>query len=52
MKTAMDYNCFIQGIDTRVLGEKLLNVALYASAVSSDDLGVCIMFEEDGFQND
>ncbi|MEE3496548.1 MAG: N-6 DNA methylase [Butyrivibrio sp.] len=41
-KTAMDYICFKQGIDTKEFGEKLLNAALYASEVSSDDTGVNI----------
>ena len=41
-KTAMDYICFKNGIDTKEFGEKLLNVALYGSEVSSDDTGVNI----------
>lgn len=41
-KTAMDYICFKNGIDTKVFGEKLLNAALYGSEVSSDDTGVNI----------
>lgn len=41
-KTAMDYICFKSGIDTKEFGEKLLNVALYGSEVSSDDTGVNI----------
>ena len=41
-KTAMDYICFKNGIDTKTFGEKLLNAALYSSEVSSDDTGVHI----------
>ena len=41
-KTAMDYICYKQGIDTKEFGEKLLNAALYGSEVSSDDTGVNI----------
>ena len=41
-KTAMDYICFKNGIDTKAFGEKLLNAALYGSEVSSDDTGVNI----------
>ena len=41
-KTAMDYICFKQGIDTKEFGEKLLNAVLYGSEVTSDDNGVNI----------
>lgn len=41
-KTAMDYICFKNGIDTKEFGEKLLNAALYGSEVTSDDTGVSI----------
>ena len=41
-KTAMDYICFKNGIDTKEFGEKLLNAALYGSEVSSDDTGINI----------
>ena len=41
-KTAMDYICFKNGIDTKEFDEKLLNAALYSSEVSSDDTGVNI----------
>ena len=41
-KTAMDYICFKNGIDTKTFGEKLLNAALYGSEVTSDDTGVNI----------
>lgn len=41
-KTAIDYICFKQGIDTKEFGEKLLNAALYGSEVSTDDTGVNI----------
>ena len=41
-KTAMDYLCFKNGIDTKELGEKLLNAALYGSSVSADNDGINI----------
>ncbi len=41
-KTAMDYICFKNGIDTKAFGEKLLNAALYGSEVTSDDTGINI----------
>ena len=41
-KTAMDYICFKNGIDTKEFGEKLLNATLYGSEVTSDDTGVSI----------
>ncbi|MBO7720464.1 SAM-dependent DNA methyltransferase [Candidatus Saccharibacteria bacterium] len=41
-KTAMDYICFKNGIDTKEFGEKLLNATLYSSEVTSDDTGVNI----------
>ena len=41
-KTAMDYICFKNGINTKKFGEKLLNAALYSSEISSDDTGVNI----------
>ena len=41
-KTAMDYICFKQGIDTKEFGEKLLHAALYASEVSADETSVSI----------
>ena len=41
-KTAIDYICFKQGIDTKEFGEKLLDAALYGSEVISDDTGVNI----------
>ena len=42
MKTAMDYICFKNGIDTKVFGKKLLNAVLYGSKVTSDGAGVNI----------
>ena len=36
VKTAMDYICFKNGIDTKEFGEKLLNAVLYGSKVTSD----------------
>lgn len=41
-KTAMDYVCFKNGIDTKEFGEKLLNAALYGSEITSDDTVVNI----------
>ena len=41
-KTAMDYICFKNGIDTKEFGDKLLNVVLYGSEVTSDATGVNI----------
>lgn len=41
-KTAIDYICFKQGIDTKAFGEKLLNATLYCSEVSSDNTGINI----------
>ena len=41
-KTAMDYICFKNGIDTKEFGEKLLNAAMYGSDVTSDNTGVNI----------
>lgn len=41
-KTAMDYICFKNGIDTKAFGEKLLNATLYGSEITSDDTGVNI----------
>ena len=43
-KTAMDYICFKQNIDTKEFGEKLLNATLYASKVTSNSKGVSIKF--------
>lgn len=41
-KTAMDYICFKNGIDTKAFSEKLLSAVLYGSEVSSDDTGINI----------
>ena len=41
-KTAMNYICFKQGIDTKEFGEKLLNATLYSSEVSTDNNFVSI----------
>lgn len=41
-KTAMDYICFKQGIDTKEFGEKLLNAVLYGSEVSPAETSVNI----------
>lgn len=41
-KTAMDYICFKNGINTKEFGDKLLNAVLYGSEVTSDNTGVNI----------
>lgn len=51
-KTAMDYICCKNGIDTKEFGEKLLNAALYGSEISSDDTGVNIKIRKDGDSDD
>ena len=51
-KTAMDYLCFKKNIDTKELGEKLLNTTLYTSEVSSDDGNVIIKLKKGGDNND
>ena len=47
-KTAIDYICYKQGIDTKEFGDKLLNVTLYASTVSSSSTGVNIKVDKRG----
>ena len=42
MKTAIDYICFKQGIDTKELKEKLLNTILYSSIISADNKNINI----------
>lgn len=49
-KTAMDYICFKNGIDTKEFGEKFLHAALYGSDVTSDNTGVNIKIG--GVKND
>ena len=49
-KTAMDYICFKQGIDTVEFNEKLLNATLYSSKVSVDNTGINIKIR--GNEND
>ena len=51
-KTAMDYICFKNGIDTKEFSEKLLNTALYASDITADDDSVSIRLTKDGSSND
>lgn len=51
-KTAMNYICCKNGIDTKWFGEKLLNAALYGSEISSDDTGVNIKIRKDGDSDD
>mgnify|MGYP004467372149 CR=1 FL=1 len=46
-KTAMDYVCFQEGIHTKEFGEKLLNMVLYTSNISSDNSRVNIKFNKD-----
>ena len=45
-KTAMDYICFKQGVDTKEFGEKLLNAALYRSEVDSDKNEISIKISD------
>lgn len=51
-KTAMDYICFKQGIDTKEFGEKLLKAILYSSKVISDDTGISIRLPKAGDSDD
>ena len=44
-KTAMDYLMFLQGIDAKDFGEKLLNAALYSSSVRESDGEVSVSFK-------
>lgn len=44
-KTAMDYLMFLQGIDAKEFGEKLLNAAMYSSSVRESDGEVSISFK-------
>lgn len=44
-KTAMDYLMFLQGIDAKEFGEKLLNTAMYSSSVRESDGEVSISFK-------
>lgn len=47
-KTAMDYLCFKQGIDTKEFGDVLLNAMLYSSEISSNDDSVSIKLKKGG----
>ncbi len=47
-KTAMDYLCFKQGIDTKEFSDALLNAMLYSSEISSDDDIVSIKLKKGG----
>ena len=51
-KTAIDYICFKQGIDTKKFNEKLVNTILYTSDITYDDDCVCIKVSKDGDSND
>ena len=44
-KTAMDYLMFLQGIDAKDFGEKLLNAAMYSSSVRESDGEVSVSFK-------
>lgn len=47
-KTAIDYICFKNGIDTKEFGDKLLNTVLYYSDVSENDENVSISLAKGG----
>ncbi len=51
-KTAMDYICFKQDINTKEFGEKLLNATLYSSEVSTDDSAVSINISRGDINDD
>lgn len=51
-KTAIDYICFKQGIDTKKFNEKLVNTILYTSDITYDDDCVCIKVSKGGDSND
>ena len=51
-KTAMDYLCFKNGIDTKDFAEKLLNTVLYASEISSNKTVVNIRIDKGDNSND
>ena len=46
-KTAMNYICYKNGIDTREFNESILNKTLYSSDVSSDNDGISIKIGSD-----
>ena len=48
-KTAMDYLMFLQGIDSKDFGDKLLNAALYSSniSISDDQVNIAIRAGKD-----
>jgi type I restriction-modification system DNA methylase subunit len=51
-KTAMDYICFKQGIDTKELNEKVLNAALYSSNITESGNNINICCNKAGEGND
>ncbi len=51
-KTAIDYICFKQGIDTKKFNEKLVNTILYTSDITYDNDCVCIKVSKDGDSDD
>lgn len=51
-KTAIDYICFKQGIDTKQFNEKLVNTILYTSDVTYDNNCVCIKVGNGGEPDD
>lgn len=51
-KTAIDYICFKQGIDTKKFNEKLVNTILYTSDVTYDNDCVCIKVSKGGEPDD
>ena len=51
-KTAMDYLCFQNNIDTKELGDRLLNSTMYTSELSSDEKSVIIKLKKGGKLDD
>ncbi len=47
-KTAIDYICFKNGIDTKEFGEKLLRTVLYSSDVTAEEKSVSIRLSKGG----
>ena len=44
-KTAMDYLMFLQGIDAKEFGERILNAAMYSSNVRESNGEVILSFK-------
>lgn len=45
-KTAMDYLMFKKGIDVKNFGEKLMNLVMYSSHVSTDEKNVIVTMKK------